>query len=220
MERKKLEKGNLPLPAKTKFSAYPQEEWKEFQFADSHLMNRRYAISNFGRFASFINDLRGDGVLLKPALHTNRLYNLVRGNFQYEVTVKGIKKRKKSEQKILIHTLAARIFLKNPENKKNVLHKDFDTFNNHVDNLFWATKEEAKEHRSKDPRFIAYSEKKKNRGKKLTATSAMVVKKMALEGKTRKKMIAKQFGISEMGVYRVQRGENWGHLNVDSLSNK
>jgi DNA-binding Xre family transcriptional regulator len=28
------------------------------------------------------------------------------------------------------------------------------------------------------------------------------------------KMLAKQFGISEMQVSRIKRGENWGHIKV------
>jgi hypothetical protein len=33
--------------------------------------------------------------------------------------------------------------------------------------------------------------------------------------KTRMKMIAKQFGISEMQLYRIKTGENWGHVTID-----
>jgi hypothetical protein len=32
--------------------------------------------------------------------------------------------------------------------------------------------------------------------------------------KTRLKLIAKQFGISEMQLYRIKSGENWGHIKV------
>jgi hypothetical protein len=29
------------------------------------------------------------------------------------------------------------------------------------------------------------------------------------------KMLAKQFGISEMQLYRIKSGENWGHVKID-----
>jgi DNA-binding Xre family transcriptional regulator len=32
--------------------------------------------------------------------------------------------------------------------------------------------------------------------------------------KTRLKMLAKQFGISEMQVSRIKSGENWGHIKI------
>jgi hypothetical protein len=32
--------------------------------------------------------------------------------------------------------------------------------------------------------------------------------------KTRLKMIAKQFGVSEMQIRRIASGENWGHVKI------
>ena len=29
------------------------------------------------------------------------------------------------------------------------------------------------------------------------------------------RIIAKQFGISEMQLYRIKSGENWGHVKID-----
>jgi len=37
-----------------------------------------------------------------------------------------------------------------------------------------------------------------------------LIRKKINEGKTRMKMIAKQFKISEMQLYRIKVGENWG----------
>jgi len=33
--------------------------------------------------------------------------------------------------------------------------------------------------------------------------------------KTRMKIMAKQFGVSEMQLYRIKSGENWGHITID-----
>jgi hypothetical protein len=33
--------------------------------------------------------------------------------------------------------------------------------------------------------------------------------------KSRLKIIAKQFGISEMQLYRIKSGENWGHVKIE-----
>jgi hypothetical protein len=56
----------------------------------------------------------------------------------------------------------------------------------------------------------------KSNGAKLTVTKVMLIKKLLAkpEQKTRLKMIAKQFGVSEMQIRRIKSGENWGHINV------
>jgi len=44
----------------------------------------------------------------------------------------------------------------------------------------------------------------------------MVIKKLLANPKqtTRLKMIAKQFGVSEMQIRRIKSGENWGYIKV------
>ena len=56
----------------------------------------------------------------------------------------------------------------------------------------------------------------KSDGRKLTVTKVMRIKKMLQNPnrKTRIKMIAKQFGVSEMQIFRIKSGENWGHIVV------
>lgn len=42
----------------------------------------------------------------------------------------------------------------------------------------------------------------------------MLIKKMLADPKrkTRQKMIARQFGVSEMQISRIKSGENWGNV--------
>jgi len=48
-------------------------------------------------------------------------------------------------------------------------------------------------------------------------TKVMLIKKILAkpDRKTRLKMIAKQFGVSEMQISRIKSGENWGHIKID-----
>jgi hypothetical protein len=51
---------------------------------------------------------------------------------------------------------------------------------------------------------------------KLSESKVKVIKKL-LAGpnrKTRIKMIARQFKVSEMQIFRIQSGENWGHVTI------
>jgi predicted DNA binding protein len=58
---------------------------------------------------------------------------------------------------------------------------------------------------------------KKRDGAKLTESKVRLLKKKIFDPnrKTRLKMLAKQFGISEMQLYRIKSGENWGHVKID-----
>lgn len=50
----------------------------------------------------------------------------------------------------------------------------------------------------------------------LTQTQVMLLKKKLLDPnrKTRLKILAKRYGVSEMTLHRIKTGENWGHIKV------
>jgi hypothetical protein len=102
-----------------------------------------------------------------------------------------------------------------------VLHLDYVRDNDSLRNLKWATREEFLEHNRKSPHVIQARKNLlehniKSDGRKLTVTKVMRIKKMLQNPnrKTRIKMIAKQFGVSEMQIFRIKSGENWGHIVV------
>jgi predicted DNA binding protein len=76
-------------------------------------------------------------------------------------------------------------------------------------------------HSKKSP-FVIEAKRKlvehriKSNGNKLTETQVIWLKKKLLDPnrKTRLKILAKQFGVSEMTLHRIRTGENWGHINV------
>ncbi len=185
------------------------EKWKEFKVHSS--LKLRYAVSNYGRLMSFIDKFE-NGRLLKGSKVDG--YPV----FAFRIKVKGVAK----DKKLFIHKLVAEQFLKRKsEDHIFVLHIDRYRQNNSVDNLKWATREEMLEHNRNSP-FVLNARKKliqhnKNRdGLKLTSTKVMLLKKKLADPnrKTRLKMIAKQFGISEMQLYRIKSGENWGHIKI------
>ena len=108
------------------------------------------------------------------------------------------------------------IDIDNPEEKPYVIHLDFDKSNNHVENLQYVTRKELTAHNLNNPAVIESKERTKNnpRYSKLTPGRVRLIKRKIFDPnrKTRMRMIAKQFGISEMQLYRIKSGENWGHI--------
>ncbi len=188
---------------------FPTETFKEVSFDNNR--TKRYAVSNFGRLISFTNEFE-DGKLLKGSMTQG--YRL----FRYKKFNKG----KITYGHRFIGHLVAENFLEKPSDKHTyVLHLDYNKDNDFVGNLKWATEEEMYAHQQKSPYVIKAQKERKNKvrqkGTKLTLTEVIRIKKRILNPnrKTRLRLIAKEFGISEMQLYRIKRGENWGHVKVN-----
>lgn len=185
---------------------YPGEEWKQIALPDK--LHFSYAISNFGRIMSFVEKFE-DGRILKP--------NTVDG---YKIFTYKVKTGNKiSGRHLFIRKLVAQYFLPPPRPDQTfVLLLDRDRSNNCVENLRWGTKQEMVEHFKKSPHVIKARNDKKHRGfgQKLTATQVLLIKQKLFDPnrKTRLKIIAKQYGVSEMALHRIKTGENWAHIKV------
>lgn len=90
-----------------------EEIWKE--------LDDRYSVSNLGNVKSnYANKER----ILKP-------FKNKRGYLLVDI------RHKESRKSITVHRLVAKLFIENPNNYKEVNHKDEDKTNNCVDNLEW-----------------------------------------------------------------------------------
>lgn len=190
---------------------YPNEQWKEIQLADQ--LKLRYAISNFGRAMSFTDNLE-NGRILK--LQSADGYSV----FRYKIFLGGGKILNKT---LFVRKLVAEYFLpKTSPDQTFVLLLDRNRTNNRLDNLKWATKTEMIQHSKTSPAVIHAKQKlvqlsRQRKGHKLTATKVQYLKMKLLDPnhKTRLKILAKQFGISEMQLHRIKTGENWGHIKIN-----
>lgn len=179
------------------------EMWKDLPIKFKSSLRKKYAVSNHGRVVSFTHEIK-DG-------------NELNGSTVEGYTVINVKPND-TFQSLYLHREIAKLFLPKPgRNYKYVVHLDHNKKNNHVKNLRWATKEEMEVHQQKSPAKIAYKERQRNRtnGLKLNTTKVRSIKRM-LGSPERKTMrqIAHQFGISEMQLYRIKNGENWGHVTL------
>ena len=173
------------------------------QFLGSKTLRNRYALSSNGRIASYKEDVIKDGKLLNGSLTTGyRTLNLHRpGN----------------QGTLYIHREIAKLFLKRPSFKhKYVIHKNHNKLDNSIKNLKWATLEEMIEHQQSSPAKIAYKKRQANREVGLKLTAAQVKKiKDTLNNKNRRltiKQLADKYDVSEMTMYRIKSGENWGRI--------
>lgn len=172
-------------------------------------LKMRYAVSNYGRLASFTDEIK-DGNEIKGGLADG--YRTL----HYRTVIDG----KKKNNYLFLYKLVGEYFIpKDSEDQKHVLHLDYKRDNDKVSNLKWATREEMLEHSKKSPHVIAARLKRVGEirdGRKLTSTQVIRLKKQLLdpERKTRIKILAKQFNVSEMQIRRIKSGENWSSIVV------
>jgi predicted DNA binding protein len=129
----------------------------------------------------------------------------------------GIRKKTKKKNKgssAYVHRLVAILFCERKEDQKYVIHLDFDKLNNVAENLKWVTKSEMFLHHKNNPKKI--NRRGKRTYSKLTEGRVRLIKKKIFDPnrRTRMRIIAKQFGISEMQLYRIKSGENWSSVKI------
>lgn len=179
------------------------EEWKPLLFPGGKHLLKKYALSSKGRLASYTKDLLKDGTIINGSVTTGyRTLNLHRPGHN---------------STIYIHREMARLFLKKPSPRhKHVIHLNHVRSDNNVKNLKWATVQEMIAHQQSSPAKLAYKEVQATRtvGRKLNATQVRAIKRL-LGAKKRTltiRQIAEQYGVSDMTLYRIKSGENWGRI--------
>jgi hypothetical protein len=199
-----VKKKNMPpLRATIRFNSYPNEVWKK---VDLGVITRHYMVSNMGRIASYLTKPEIDGYLLK----------IVKGKGSTVGSI-GLKRYEKIDGKtvitpitLIVNQIVATAFIPNDDiDKIKVINLDYDGLNNSVSNLRWATREEVWEHIQKNPTFVP-----RTKGPKLTVEKVRLIKRKIAEGKTKQSILAKQFGLSEMGIYRIKSGKNWRNVTI------
>lgn len=188
------------------FRPRKEEEWTTLIFDKGYSPNKNYAVSNHGRIAAFTEEL-SDGKLLKGGV--------IGGYPSLKIRIN------RRDKTFYVHKLVGEHFVDGQDEKHDrLIHIDYDKKNNHFENLKWVDKPTYLDHQRKNPAVIEAKKKQAEFlpevGHKLTTTDVMRIKKKIWDPsrKTRLRMIAKQFGISEMQLYRIKSGENWSHVRV------
>lgn len=176
---------------------YWNEKWKVIEFDDKISDAEKFKISNYGRI---INCKEEKESLVKE--HFINGYQTI--PLKQQVNGKSTSR--------YVHKLVAEHFL-DKNDGEFVIHLDYDKTNNRIANLKWATKREKEVHQFSNPEYKKRIRKNPYNAK-LTETRVKLLKRKINDPnrRTRLKMIAKQFGISEMQLYRIKIGENWGYV--------
>jgi len=197
-----------------KLRIYPNEVFKEISLGeDDNKLQLFYAISNFGRLVSYNSSIES-GRIIKGGLQDG--YRV----WRYRIST-GMVNKKYYHRCRFLYKFVAEYFLSQPSPKhKYILHLNYIRSDDHVDNLKWATYEEMIAHRYHSPTATRVREKNLPKlweakgGRTLTDTQVILLKKKLLDPnrKTRMKLLARQFGVTEMQLHRIKTGENWGEV--------
>lgn len=188
------------------------EEWREF--VPEFKTKKKYFVSNHGNLKTRVIK---DGVVVEKQLKGSII-----DGYRYIGFTRIVNGERKTNH-FSFHYIVGLVFLeRDPKKHTNVIHLDYDRMNNVVSNLQWATRKEMLDHAKKSPYVIEAKKKliefnRQRDGHKLTVNDVKRLKAKIFDPnrKTRYKILAKQFGISEMQLYRIKSGENWGHIKVD-----
>ncbi len=186
-----------------KIKSFWNERWAKIE-TKSPTKRREYYISDYGRIKSVDKETGGE-----YPIKGNKLV----GGFR----VFGVRLANKKLQQFFIHRQVAMYFLDKPEEDQIlVIHLDGDRNNNYYKNLKWMSLQERRAFRAakgldtkaelRDQRISHY---------KMTEEKVRLLKKRLKAGKTKKKILARSFGITYMQLNRIERGENWGDVKID-----
>jgi hypothetical protein len=188
-----------------------KEEWKEFEVVEPR-RNIKYMVSNYGNVKSYNDSVENAKQIKGTIKHGYRV-----------MTLKRIIDNKPSYYNYRFSRLVAANFVqKESEDQTHILHLDYDLLNVHFSNLKWANDQELNAYRSKNPKLIKAKQRRANahivtNNSKLSETQVIRLKRKILDPnrKTRLRLIAKEFNISETHLGDIKSGKRWGHIKVD-----
>lgn len=178
------------------------EKWKEIQIDDYYPEKAQVFISNYGR--------------VKKKKPNEKEFKLAKLSLNTRLLMFSYPRKDKIHKMFCVHKMVGLCFLeKENEDEKFVIHLDHNLLNNKVDNLKFVNQKDLSKHQRSNPKFIE-SRKKWTPKSKLNEGRVRLIKKKVLdpERKTRLRLIAKQFGISESQLRRIKNGENWKHVEI------
>ena len=165
-----------------------------------------YNVSDFGRVKSFHN---GKIIIRKPAFSN--------GYLKVSLCKDGSIRTHK------IHTLVAKAFIPNPENKPSVNHIDGNKTNNCVENLEWSTQTENMQHASQIGLLKHQGLKgSDDPSSKFSDEDIRYIRENCILGSKNfgAQAFAKMYGVHSKTISRIVHGEHYAEVDNDQLDIK
>ena len=190
---------------KAKVRSHWNERWQKVETPYPTVVCDYY-ISDYGRIKS-----------VNKENEEERLLNGSKGNSGTRTL--NIRLEDKHRMGVYIHRFVAEHFVEEtPEDieldRKFIDHINGDKSNNHYKNLRRVNRDELTVIQ-KERGIISIERIKKALTVKMTETKVRLLKKRLKQGKTKKKILARNFNITPMQVWRIETGENWSHVTID-----
>ncbi len=166
----------------------PREVWKD-------VVPGRYQVSSRGRVRSLPRKGRKSLRILTPAM----------GTYGYLLVSLRIDGRGKTQP---VHRLVAKAFLPNPDQLREVNHKDGDKTNNHVSNLEWVTSAE-NHHHAVGMGLKRWNTPGEDHPKAILSAADVREVRQRLERGETCASIARWFGVSYWTISKIKHGKNW-----------
>lgn len=188
------------ITEKTETPVHHDEEWRDVNIDEGKYIGR-YKVSNKGRVRSLSRFVTCRGGYRRSK---GKFIVLSKNNCGYYGATLY---RDGNPKKFSVHRLVAMAFIDNPENKREVNHKDGIKTNNIVENLEWMTSSENTMH--------SYDNGLQNRGSgvgtsKLTDKDVLRIRSLYPEYSHRK--IAKMYGVYHTTIGRIVTRKLWKHI--------
>jgi len=183
------------MSKKLKIKNHWNERWCQV-ITEKDTVGKTYHFSDCGRLKS-VDKETGKEFLLKGS---NTVQEFIQLNLKF---------KDKTRKGFYLHKLIAEKWVeKENDNQTYVIHLDRNRKNNNYENLKWMSQEELTAFRAEAGLFLTKN-RKKNANYKMNPSTVLLIRKKLKEGKTKKKIIAKQFGISRSQIDRILNNEAW-----------
>lgn len=118
-------------------------------------------------------------------------------------------------QGFYIHKLVAQEFCERPSQEaKFVIHLDRDNLNNYYENLKWVTQREMTDFQIEQGVYKPENRKRPSHCK-MNPERVRLLKRRLKEGKTKKKILAKNFGITVEQLRKIEKGIDWKYVTLE-----
>lgn len=184
-----------------KVKCYWDERWMLIE-AKAATKTKDYYFSDYGRLKSIDKSTENESLLNG----SRTIQNFLQINLKLKDNIR---------QGFYVHKLVGGAFVdKQREDQKFLIHLDRDNFNNRFKNLRWMNQREMTDFQIENGVYH-HENRKRSVNYKMNPARVKLLKIRLKEGKTKKKILAKSFGITVEQLRKIEKGIDWKYVTID-----